>query len=120
MKKLITMGAALIIAVFGSGCWSHPGGISPCTQQINSNDSYTVIKRNVTGTDHAGLLLTFPLGQPSVEKALKDVLDKYKADALINVTVDNSYTSFLVFTVERVTIHGDAIKINKNGSGRYK
>lgn len=94
-----------------TGCWSRPGGVSPSTVAIASNQSYTVIQEDVKGYDVAAMLLTFPISHPDSKSALDNALKKYDADGLINVTLDTSYFSLIFFTLEFTTIRGDAIKI---------
>ena len=115
MKNIFLLSAFAVLLPMLSGCWTTPGGISASTTQLNPQDTYTIVKRDVSGRDSALLFLTFPISHPDTEAALKDALSKTMADALINVTVDTSYLSFILFTFEHTIIHGDAIKIKRSG-----
>lgn len=108
-KGILCLLAASLLCL--AGCWSRPGGVSPSTISINSDQSYTIIQEDVKGVDVAAMLLTFPITFPDSKAALENALEKYDADGLINVTLDTSYLSLIFFTLEWTTIRGDAIKI---------
>ncbi len=116
MNLLRVLASAVVILLL-AGCWSSPGGIAASSTPINPEDSYTVVQRGVSSSDWALLLLTFPIGQPDCQAAMKRALQPVNADALINVTVDNSYACFLLFTIERTIVCGDAIKLQRAGKG---
>lgn len=115
MKKIMLLSLVAASSVLLNGCWSSPGSIVASTTPIYPEDTYTIVKRNVSGRDSAFLFLTFPITRLDTDAALQDALKKTKADALINVTVDNSYFSLIIFSFGHTIIHGDAVKIKRLG-----
>lgn len=100
-----------------SGCMSAPGGLSASTLPITSKDSYTVVRRDVEGTDSGVFFLGFPVSPlPSAYKALQNAKKDNKADGLINVYAENRYryTLFLI-CVQTMVVGGDAIRFQVAG-----
>lgn len=118
MKKFVMCFLALAGVAILSGCMSAPGGIAPSTVPITSKDSYTILKRDASGSDYAVYILGFPMGPTaSAYKALQHAKKNWNADALINVTAENKYATimFPIIYTERIVITGDAIKFRKYG-----
>ena len=87
MKMTVLL--APLLALCLSGCWTDPGTLAASTIPITNDDSYTVLAKEVTGTDYGFLLLTFPLWTASTYDAIQDAKEFSGADGLINVTAEN-------------------------------
>jgi hypothetical protein len=117
MKRKLLWMVAGAIGIGLTGCMASPAGIAPSTVPITSADSYTIVRRDVEGTDTGVFLLGLPLtSAASGYDALLDAKEKSGADALINVTAENRYTYFLLLLWwEEVSIKGDAIRFKMGG-----
>lgn len=113
MKRIALF--APFLALFLNGCWTDPGPVAASTIPITSEDSYTVLAREVTGTDYGLQLLTFPLWTASTYDAIMDAREFADADALINVTSENHNYCLIFFTIQKREVTGDAIKVKLLG-----
>lgn len=121
MKKQILILASCAVAATLAGCISSPAGIAPSTVPITSEDSYTIVRRDVEGTDTGVFFFGLPLSRAaSGYEAIKDAKDQAGADALINVTAENRYNYFMIFIGlwwEEVAIKGDAVRFKVGDTG---
>lgn len=115
MKSFSLFCVAGIMLVILSGCIASPGGIAPSTIPITAKDSYTVIKRDVSGLDWSVSLLGISLVPCSAYTALQNVKEENNADALINVTGDNMHYTLVLISWRHIIIRGDAIKFQRTG-----
>lgn len=116
MKKIILLFVTVAIAV--PGCISYPGGVAASSIPITAKDSYTIVRRNATGTDYSATLFgIIPLAPlPSTNDALQDAKQQYNADALINITVETEYNfAFLIIWFQKIKVTGDAITFRTGG-----
>ncbi|HPN85030.1 MAG TPA: hypothetical protein PK821_06825 [Victivallales bacterium] len=107
---------AILACVVLSGCLSTPGGLTSSTLPISAKDSYTIIAENVSGGNAQLRILGLPLYPLNAYDALQSTKEKYGADGLINVTVENemySLTLIPFITYHKVLINGDAIKFKR-------
>jgi hypothetical protein len=112
LKKL----AASILSVTGlmflmAGCAAHSGGVSASTKPL-APGGYTELKE-VSGDDCQYYILgLFPLTTTNkLKTAVADALGQEKgADALIKVTVDNSYQWWVLWTTACTKVHGTAVQ----------
>ena len=113
MKMTVLL--APLLALCLSGCWTDPGTLAASTIPITNDDSYTVLAKEVTGTDYGFLLLTFPLWTASTYDAIQDAKEFAGADGLINVTAENHNCCLFLFTIQQRAVTGDAIKFKMLG-----
>ena len=52
-------------------------------------------------------------GQCTVQEAIDDVLEEYRGDALINVTVDVYWHSWILFSICTTRVEGDVIRFKR-------
>ncbi len=104
-----------LLALCQGGCWADPGGMAASTLPITGEDTYTVLSKEVTGTDYGLMLLTFPLWTASTYDAIMDAKEISGADALINVTAENYNYCLIFFTIQKRAVTGDAVKIKMFG-----
>lgn len=116
-KKMIISAVTLAGLIFMlAGCTS-PGGLAPSTMPITAKDSYTVIQRDAYAVDSSvAILMMFPVTTCSAYDAMQKAKAKYKADALINVTAENIYNPYFIYSVQKIVVRGDAIKLKKAGN----
>lgn len=91
-------------------------GIAPSTTPITENDSYVTIgKAKGTCSGYIWLFIpTYPDNQSEI--ARNDALKSSGGDALIEVTEEYKFTTFLLFTKVKTTVEGTAIKIKRGGA----
>lgn len=115
MNRFIFSIFAILLIFVAGGCTS-PGGLAPSSMPITGRDSYTVIQREAYAIDSGVTVLIFPITTCSAYNALQKVKEKYKADAVINVSLENINNFYVFWNVRKILIRGDAIKIKKSGS----
>ena len=100
---------AVGVLVF-TGCASRSVAIAPSTMPLSAGTRGT---ENVSGDScHYALLGILPMGtNSSTSNALKEVLEENKAIALTDVTVDQTFSQFILFTRSCITVSGRAVKI---------
>ena len=105
----------LFVALFVlAGCSHYPGGIAPSTIPL-APGGYTVVKKNVEGSDClVALLGILPLSNGNqTNHAVDDALKQAPgANALVNVTSD-AYSQFWILWSNTCTeIRGTAVTAN--------
>jgi hypothetical protein len=113
-EKVFTL-FAVALGFICSGCTS-PGGLAPSSMPITARDSYTIVQREAYAIDSGVTVLIFPITTCSVYTTLQKVKEKYKADAIINVSIENINNCYVFWNVRKILIRGDAIKMKKSGS----
>lgn len=110
---LMGLSAAVLLAV--SAC-SACVGIAPSTTPITENDSYVRVGK-AKGTS-SGMVWLFIPAYPDnqSELARNDAIQSSGGDALIEVTEEYSFTTFLLFTYVKTTVQGTAVKIKRGGA----
>ena len=92
------------------GCMRSPGGISQSTTPIEGRP-YTILGEAYGAKTQYHILGVIPTGAANV---LQEAVDEAKrasgADALIDVTVEDYYKNFVVFSSTTMEVHGKAIK----------
>lgn len=115
-KRIIIWVCCLAGLVYLPGCTS-PGGLAPSTVPITGKDSYTVVQADGYAVDSSvAILMMFPVTTCSAYNAMQKAKAKYNADALINVTAENVYNPYLLYSVNKIIVRGDAIKFKKGGA----
>ena len=113
MRFMVSCLLAGAMAAFLCGCLSSPGGLAPSTLPITGKDSYVVVQQGVYGGEGTIGLLAIPLWPTNAYDSLQAVKEKYQADGLINVSVENkTWWPMLIplVTYHSLVIKGDAIK----------
>ena len=116
MKALAGLALAALLAVSAGGCLSSPGGLAPSTMPITGKDSYVTVQPHVSGGEGSIGIFAIPLSTPNANDALQAVKQKYNADGLINVTVENrTWWPMLIpiVTYHQIVITGDVIKLKR-------
>ena len=110
LKYIVLSILALSLA---TGCASWPGGVAPSTTPLEGRD-YTVVGREV-GQDSMPLILGFiPLSGPTtVQEAIDDAVRARGGDAMINVTVDGYFHTWILFSLWTTRVEGDVIRFTK-------
>jgi len=115
--KIVSLCLLMIILISLTGCITSPAGLAPSTVPITANDSYTIIERDITGTDAALNIMGFiPIMTCSAYDALQTAKKEYGADALINVTGQNKSLTLVIVNWQWMSISGDAIKFQRSGA----
>jgi hypothetical protein len=115
-KRIIIWVLSLTGLIYLTGCTS-PGGLAPSTVPITGKDSYTVVQADGYAVDSSvAILMMFPVTTCSAYNAMQKAKAKYNADALINVTAENVYNPYLLYSVNKIIVRGDAIKFKKGGA----
>ena len=106
---LILIAFSLLI----SGCTISPAGIAPSTSPITSNDKVT--KLGKTDGKAWGVILfgMIPLSEAWTSRAVERAKMKKNADALIDVTLDQTACLFPFATIYITEVKGEAVKIEK-------
>jgi len=94
-----------------AGCAAHSGGVSASTKPL-APGGYTELKE-VSGDDCQYYILGLvPLSTTNkLKNAVADALGQAKgADALIKVTVDNSYQWWVLWTTACTKVHATAVQ----------
>lgn len=111
MKKLLITLAAIII----SGCSTvtdYPITIVPQGVEVTQfNLQNSIVRKNVTGEDTNYILLFFPLGQPSFDKAVSNTLQNGHGQILTNATIIDRSRWFILFGYNQIEITGDVIDL---------
>ena len=112
MGKAVTMVLLAALVGVASGCMTSSGGIAPSNRPLEPN-SYALLDR-VSGTSWGvSVLWLFPVSQASTSEALEKALAQKNADAIVQITVDNS--KFFVILglayIEWTKVEGIAVKV---------
>jgi len=115
MRKvgLLQLGLVVLMAGILSGCVSMPGGIAPSSTPIEGRKYQTL--GYVNDTSSCSKLFGFiPIsGANSIRDAVQGAIQKSRADALIEVSVDY-YTQFWFVFIRHVTrVEGMAIRFER-------
>jgi hypothetical protein len=111
--KLKYLVLAILALTLTAGCASWPGGVASSTAPLNGRD-YVVLGHAV-GQDSMPLLLSFiPLSGPTtVQEAIDDAVKRQGGDAMINVTVDGYWHTWILFALCTTRVEGDVIRFTK-------
>jgi hypothetical protein len=117
----VVLSALLVVSalVFMSGCSSSGGyiGHSMLTEVQLSQANYTVLN-SVTGTASVSYFLGMgPSDQDLLGQAKRDMIEKAQLSggpkAIINVTTDMKFTSFLFWFQKTAYVSGEVIEFKK-------
>lgn len=108
-KKIIIASIILIIAVSSISCITFPVGITSSTAPLSEKAAVQNLGK-VRGTHTTwalfGLLM---IGRPDIDMAISDALKQKGGEALINVRCYEEISWFLLFSLNRVIVEGEAI-----------
>jgi hypothetical protein len=116
MMKRSKMAILLVFAVVGitalslSGCaYNVFGTLAPSNVPV-SQTGYKVLGPT-SGGSCTDIFIGIPLGESSVRAAVKQAISKVSgANALINITVNNTVTNYYIVQTYCVEVHGTAIR----------
>lgn len=114
MKKIIGIGVAAAVAAMIAGCTTMPQNFVHASKPIEQG-KYTVLGKEVEGTDTQVSVLGYGLGFPgSVQRrAYKKALDKaVGADALVEMAVDYQTINLWLVYVLTTRVTGTPVKTN--------
>jgi hypothetical protein len=110
-KKAISI-IMLAGVVFLLSCATTPVGITSSNTPLH-NKTITENLGKVEGESSIrfALLGLWTFGKLDIQSAIDDALSKKGGDAMINIKCYESYTYFLIGSVKKVRIEGEAVKI---------
>lgn len=83
---------ASVLIAFLAGCTTTIASFGTLSiEPVDRNSKYTLVERNAQGQDFVYLIWCIPLGIPSIEKAARDILNKYDGDFIDNVSVQQVF-----------------------------
>jgi hypothetical protein len=100
------------------GCATIPQGSSPSSSPLISGNghsrSYKILGNAEGSAGHFSLFGIIPFGRTNIDKAIKEAIDEYNGDNLINVTYNVNSTYYIVGFSTSLTVKGDVIKYVEN------
>ena len=117
MNKMIKFGAVAAVAVF-TGCVSRPTSFVASSIPVSQN-SYSVLSSEVSGTDTQVSIAFFSFGMPGSGQrhALEDALDQVPgSNALVGMAVEHEVFEIVpcllpVFGVYKTRVTGTPVKV---------
>jgi len=121
MKHIKLSAAVVLTAAIITGCSTAPVCITSSVTPMNGK----IITENLgkcEGKDSAySFLGLFMIGRPDLDLAIKDALSRKGGDTLVNVRCYESLNYYLLFSINTVTVEGEAVKFTADEvSGRGK
>jgi hypothetical protein len=117
IKKIMKNQSILTIMFLLNSCVTTNAGIT--TSNIPLNHNLQNIKYITTDTIKKSWynfdigILGFPLQEPPIDEAIKELLSKHQGDALINIKYYTQKSIFLFITKNTLVIKADVVKIEK-------
>ena len=114
----------LIIAVFAAslllfaGCSTMPVGIAPSITPLNEKTISANLGQAVGKDSAYSVFGLFMIGRPDIQTAVNNALNSSGGDTLINVHCYETWYYFLLFSVNTVAVHGDAVKLSDKARGK--
>jgi len=115
MNRLISLLAVLALSVLVAGCVVRQGDFTVLSDKlIDAKDfdlSGSEKVRRVKGEDKARIIVLFPTGQPSLEGAIDDALEKGGGDVLTDAVV-HSYSWYIPYIYGETgwRVEGDVVR----------
>lgn len=97
-----------------------PAGITSSTTPLRGKE---IVNHHgkVKGTDSTWSVLgIWMFGRPDIDDAIQDALSKKGGNALVNVRCYNDKMWFLLFSIDRVIVEGEAVTLDKSNTKRYR
>lgn len=112
MEKRIKILFIILIAalITFTSCTTIPIGVTSSTTPLNNKTISSNLGRT-EGTDSTWSLFgLWMFGKPDIDAAIKEAVQKKEGDALINVSCYEHTTWYILFSINKVRIVGDAVK----------
>lgn len=114
---------SLLFLLFLGSCsyrFAEFGVLSPEVSNLTPQQlSRAQIKKRVTGQDSRNIYFIFPAGQPTLDTAVRNALEKNEADILINVKADYKTQWYIFYGHNTIEVSGDAIKLAPMIEGNF-
>lgn len=111
MKNIITITAVILLL---NACTSfHKTGIA---SEPVSGKTISDNLGDTEGSDSTFRLLWFMIGSPDLDSAMKEAKESKNADAVINAEVKETRYSFILFSIDRIKIKGEAVRFSAPSS----
>lgn len=105
MKNILAITAVIFIL---NGCTTfHKTGVS---SEPVSGKTVSENLGQTEGSDSTFRFLWYMIGMPDYDSAMKRAKESKKADAVINAEVKETRYSFLLFSVDRINVKGEAVR----------
>lgn len=103
--------ALVVPAVFTLSCVTTPVGIVPSNIPLNDKKVSENLGRVKSSDTAVSILGIWMVGRPDFDKAIKESIALKNGDALINISIYETYTYFILFSLTKVSVEGDAVKL---------
>lgn len=123
MKKIILSTISVFAILASSGCATRLGQFTAASSQNIRNLDYSIAdksKQHVSGKSCIHSIFIIPIGhsddriQRAMDNAIKDGHNKgLDGDLLVNVRIDHSDWSVLLYGQDCISVEGDLVKIEK-------
>lgn len=104
---------ALLTLYLISSCASSSAGITTSNIPIGNRD-YEIIGNGEAQSSWWSFdigVIGFPLGQPPVDEAIKELVESKEGDALVNIRYSTDRSIFLFLTRHRFHLKADIVKL---------
>lgn len=124
IRSLIFIFCILILIITSTGCASYFSRFSPPIEQdvqvILKEDDFEIAETNLEGEASVTYVLGIPMGEVRLySRALGDLYSKATAQVtdessqLVNWTIDETNTSYVIFSRKKVKFRADLMKFKK-------
>ncbi len=86
-----------------------PGGIVDSTAPVNQGSGYEILGES-SGSSNCIYLFGLQLSPPNMDTAIREAIDKFGGDELIEVTWYHTFTNYYLFQSYKFTVNGTVIK----------
>lgn len=104
---------ALLTLCFISNCASSSAGITTSNIPIGNRD-YEIIGNGEAQSSWWSFdigVIGFPLSQPPIDEAVKELVESKEGDALVNIRYSTDRSIFLFLTRHRFHVKADIVKL---------
>jgi len=115
MNKMLTVAALFVLVAALVGCTTTPAHFLPCSAPVPPN-GYKVVGEEVTGTSKQIWLLGIGgSSSPQQSAAFADAMGSAPkgTDALVSMSIEQHYFSFLIYTSLTTSVTGTPVQFNK-------
>lgn len=120
MNKKILLSSALLVLLF-SGCTQRLGNFTlASTNNVSGLNSQVTKELRASGKSCVHLIFGFPFGEFTnrIQSAMDDAIDNghkknLNGDVLVNVKIENTVWSAVVYGQNCLTVDGDLISLKK-------
>lgn len=112
MKHIGITSLLIVLILIIAGCTTSPVCVTSSVTPM-SGKTITQNLGKCEGKDAAySVLGLFMLGRPDLDLAIKDALSQKGGDTLVNVRCYETLNYFLLFSINTVTVEGEAVKFS--------